>query len=110
MSSKTLTEIITYYGRELEVEFTSDKGFDGSREEPSEAPSIEIEKAGIRYTLPFHAPMCPSMVVVDIFDFLSEEDFAKIEELLNEKAADAALEREIDRAEAAEDRKRYGND
>lgn len=110
MSNRTLTETITYRGKELEVKFTFDKGFKGTLEEPPEEDGIEIEEVGIRYTPPFHTLILPlPVVVIDITEFLGEDQFDEIAELLQEKASDAATEREIDRAEAAEDRRHYGN-
>lgn len=104
--NKTLTEIITYHGKELEVEFTAFAGFRGSQTEPPEPASIDIE--AVYLIVPCH--VAASSHRFNITEFLGDDQFEEIEELLREKASDAAVEREIDKAEAAEDFRRYGHD
>ena len=106
MSNRTLTETITYRGKELEVDFTSYAGFPGSQTESPEPAGIDIE--AVYLIVPCY--IAASSHRFDITEFLGDDDFCALEELLNEKTSDAAIEREIDKAEAAEDRRRYDHD
>ena len=99
----TLTETVTYHGKKLEVEFTSYAGFPGSRTEPPEPAGIDIEV--VYLIVPCH--IAASSHRFDITEFLTGEDFECLEERLTEKATDDAIEREIDKADAAEDARRY---
>ena len=73
------TEEIEYKGFALRITFDYDKGFAGSQLEPPEPEMIEIEMVVLNHKLPFHAPMCPSEIKIDITELLTEEIFREIE-------------------------------